>query len=87
MIKILIFGIVFLAIIAFVVALQEGERKIPVQYAKRVIGRKMYGGQSTHIPVKVSMSGVMPVIFASAILSLPQTITLFSDGEICPMGD
>ena len=81
MIKILIFGIVFLAIIAFVVALQEGERKIPVQYAKRVIGRKMYGGQSTHIPVKVSMSGVMPVIFSSAILSLPQTITLFSDGK------
>ena len=80
-IKILIFGIVFLAIIAFVVALQEGERKIPVQYAKRVIGRKMYGGQSTHIPVKVSMSGVMPVIFSSAILSLPQTITLFSDGK------
>ena len=81
-IKILIFGIVFLGIIAFVVALQEGERKIPVQYAKRVVGRKMYGGQSTHIPVKVSMSGVMPVIFASSILSLPQTITLFSNGAV-----
>ena len=79
-IKVLIFGIVFLAIIAFVVALQEGERKIPVQYAKRVVGRKMYGGQSTHIPIKVSMSGVMPVIFASSLLSLPQTITLFSNG-------
>ena len=79
--KVLIFGIVFLAIIAFVVALQEGERKIPVQYAKRVVGRKMYGGQSTHIPIKVSMSGVMPVIFASALLSLPQTITLFSSGS------
>lgn len=80
-IKVLIFGIVFLLIIAFVVALQEGERKIPVQYAKRVVGRKMYGGQSTHIPIKVSMSGVMPVIFASSLLSLPQTITLFSSGS------
>ncbi|NLY45219.1 MAG: preprotein translocase subunit SecY [Tissierella sp.] len=80
-IKVLIFGIVFLVIIAFVVALQEGERKIPVQYAKRVVGRKMYGGQSTHIPIKVSMSGVMPVIFASSLLSLPQTITLFSSGS------
>ena len=78
--KVLILGILFLAIIAFVVALQEGERKIPVQYAKRVVGRKMYGGQSTHIPIKVLMSGVLPVIFASALLSLPQTITLFSDG-------
>ncbi|MDR7871592.1 MAG: preprotein translocase subunit SecY [Tissierellaceae bacterium] len=79
-IKVLIFGLVFIVIIAFVVALQEGERKIPVQYAKRVVGRKMYGGQSTHIPIKVSMSGVMPVIFASSLLSLPQTITLFSNG-------
>lgn len=79
-IKVLIFAIVFLVIIVFVVALQEGERKIPVQYAKRVVGRKMYGGQSTHIPIKVSMSGVMPVIFASSLLSLPQTITLFSSG-------
>lgn len=78
--KVIIFAILFVAIIAFVVALQEGERKIPVQYAKRVVGRKMYGGQSTHIPVKVSMAGVMPVIFASSLLSLPQTITLFSDG-------
>lgn len=79
-IKVLIFALVFLGIIAFVVALQEGERKVPVQYAKRVVGRKMYGGQSTHIPIKVSMSGVMPVIFASSMLSLPQTITLFSSG-------
>lgn len=79
-IKALIFGIVFLGIIAVVVALQEGERRIPVQYAKRVVGRKMYGGQSTHIPVKVSMAGVMPVIFASSLLALPQTITLFTKG-------
>lgn len=81
-VKVLIMGLVFLAIIAFVVALQEGERKIPVQYAKRVVGRKMYGGQSTHIPVKILMAGVLPVIFASSILSLPQTITLFSDGAV-----
>ena len=75
-IKVLIFGLVFLFIIAFVVALQEGERRITVQYAKRVVGRKMYGGQSTHIPVKVSMAGVMPVIFASSLLAFPQTIAL-----------
>ena len=76
--KVLTFGIVFLGIIAVVVALQEGERKVNVQYAKRVVGRKMYGGQSTHIPVKVSMAGVMPVIFASSLLALPQTISLFT---------
>jgi preprotein translocase subunit SecY len=80
LIKVLVFGIVILGIVAFVVALQEGERKVPVQYAKRVVGRKMYGGQSTHIPVKVSMAGVLPVIFASSLLALPQTITLFSQG-------
>ncbi len=79
-IKALIFSIVFLVIIALVVALQEGERRIPVQYAKRVVGRKMYGGQSTHIPVKVSMAGVMPVIFASSLLAFPQTIALFTKG-------
>ncbi len=81
-IKALIFGIVFLGIIAFVVALQEGERRIPVQYAKRVVGRKMYGGQSTHIPIKVSMSGVMPVIFASSLLAFPQTIAMFTKGGL-----
>ena len=78
--KVIAFGIVILAIVALVVALQEGERKVPVQYAKRVVGRKMYGGQSTHIPVKVSMAGVLPVIFASSLLALPQTVTLFSSG-------
>ncbi len=79
-IKALVFGIVFLVIIAVVVALQEGERRVPIQYAKRVVGRKMYGGQSTHIPIKVSMAGVMPVIFASSLLALPQTIALFTKG-------
>lgn len=79
-IKALLFVVVALIIIALVVALQEGERKIPVQYAKRVVGRKMYGGQSTHIPIKVSMAGVMPVIFATSLLAFPQTITMFSKG-------
>ena len=79
-IKILVLGILFLIIIAAVVAIQEGERRIGVQYAKRVVGRKMYGGQSTHIPIKVLMSGVMPVIFASSLLAVPQTIALFTKG-------
>lgn len=79
-VKELIFLIVIVIIVALVVALQEGERKISVQYAKRVVGRKMYGGQNTHIPVKVSMAGVMPVIFASSILAFPQTIALFAKG-------
>ena len=65
------------AVVVFIVILNAAERRIPVQYAKRVVGRKMYGGQSTHIPIKVNMSGVMPVIFASAILSIPSTIRLF----------
>ncbi len=71
-----------LAVIAFVVMLNDAERRIPVQYAKRVVGRKMYGGQSTHVPFKVSMAGVMPIIFASSILSFPSTIAaMFSAGE------
>lgn len=71
-----------LAVIAFVVMLNDAERRIPVQYAKRVVGRKMYGGQSTHVPFKVSMAGVMPIIFASSLLSFPQTIAaMFSAGN------
>ena len=66
-----------LAIVVFIVFIQNAERRIPVQYAKRVVGRKMYGGQSSHIPLKVSMSGVMPIIFAQAIASLPATIGAF----------
>ena len=66
--------IVGLAIVVFIVYMSNAERRIPVQYAKRVVGRKMYGGQSTHIPIKVNMSGVMPVIFASALASIPGTI-------------
>lgn len=69
--------IVFLAMIWFVIYMTNAERRIPVQYAKRVVGRKMYGGQSNHIPIKVAMSGVMPIIFAMSIMSLPQTICYF----------
>ncbi len=70
-----------LAMIAFIVWMDNAERRIPVQYAKRVVGRKMYGGQSTHIPIKVNMSGVLPVIFASSILSLPPTVQMFMNEE------
>ncbi len=66
--------IMFVAIIALVVAEQQGQRKIPVHYAKRVIGRKMYGGQSTYIPFKINPSGVIPVIFASSFLTFPLQI-------------
>lgn len=69
--------IAFLVIIAFVVWMTAAERRIPIQYAKRVVGNKMYGGQNTHIPIKVNMSGVMPIIFASSILMLPTMILGF----------
>ena len=66
-----------IATIAFAVILSKGERRIPVQYAKRVVGNKMMGGQNTHLPIKVNMSGVMPIIFASALVSIPGTIASF----------
>lgn len=66
-----------LAIIVLIVYVNDAERRIPVQYAKRVVGRKMYGGQSTHLPMKVNMSGVLPIIFAQSIASLPATICAF----------
>ncbi len=69
--------IIGLFVVVFIVFMSNAERRIPVQYAKRVVGRKMYGGQSTHLPIKVNASGVMPIIFASSILSLPQTIGMF----------
>ena len=77
--KVAVIGIVllFLAVIVFVVWMTEAERRVPVQYAKRVVGNKMYGGQNTHIPIKVNMSGVMPIIFASSILMLPTMILSF----------
>lgn len=66
-----------LLIVAFVVFMNNAERRVPVQYAKRVVGRKMYGGQSTHLPLKVNMSGVMPIIFASTFVTFPATIAAF----------
>ena len=67
-----------LAMIVLIVLINDSERRIPVQYAKRVVGRKMYGGQSTHLPMKVNMSGVLPIIFAQSIASLPATIAAFT---------
>ena len=66
------------ALIVFIVFINDAERRIPIQYAKRVVGRKVYGGQNTNLPIKVSMSGVMPVIFAQSICSLPATICAFT---------
>ena len=66
-----------LALVVFIVFINDAERRIPIQYAKRVVGRKQYGGQSTNLPIKVSMSGVMPVIFAQSICSFPATILAF----------
>lgn len=66
-----------LALVVFIVFITNSERKIPVQYAKRVVGRKMYGGQSTHIPIKVNLSGVLPIIFAQSIAMIPATIGMF----------
>ncbi len=74
---VVIICVVFLLIIGFVVFMTAAERRIPVQYAKKVVGRKMYGGQNTHLPIQVNMSGVMPIIFASSILSIPSTILAF----------
>ena len=66
-----------LAIVVLIVIVNASERRIPVQYSKRVVGRKMYGGQSTHLPMKVNMSGVLPVIFAQSIASIPATVVVF----------
>ena len=81
----IVFIILFLFIIWVIVFMNDAERRIPVQYAKRMVGRKMYGGQSSHLPIKVGLSGVMPIIFASSILSIPSTILLFI-GQDTPTG-
>ncbi len=70
--------VAILAVIVFIIFVTQAERRIPVQYAKRVVGRKVYGGQSSHLPIKVNMSGVMPIIFAQSIASLPATICAFA---------
>lgn len=79
--EIIAFVVFALAVIVLIILVQEGQRKIPVQYAKRVVGRKMYGGQSTHIPLKVLMAGVIPVIFSTSLLAFPQTLALFFKGN------
>jgi preprotein translocase subunit SecY len=71
---ILLLIVVMIAVVAFIVFVERSERRIPVQYAKRVVGRKVMGGQSTHLPLRVNSGGVMPVIFASSVLTLPQTL-------------
>ena len=72
---------VVVATVGFVVWVTNSERRIPIQYAKRVVGRKMYGGQATNLPIKLNMTGVMPIIFASSIVSIPATITAFITNE------
>ena len=79
--EVILVGVMFV-IVGFVVLLTQGTRKIPVQYAKRVVGRKIYGGQSTHIPMKVNTAGVMPIIFAQSVMFIPTTVaTFFSASE------
>ena len=96
MISLLLFALFAVAVIVGVVMVQQGQRRIPVQYAKRVVGRKMYGGQNTHIPIKVNQAGVIPVIFGLSIMQFPLTITYFFPGGaleafvnkwISPQGD
>ena len=77
----LIVLVVFVAIIGFIVWMTGAERRIPIQYAKRVVGRKMYGGQNTHLPIQVNMAGVMPVIFASSFLAIPSMILGFMGND------
>ena len=72
--QVLIILVMMIAVVGFIVLVERGERRIPVQYAKRVIGRRMMGGQSTHLPLKVNAGGVIPVIFASSLLAFPQTL-------------
>ena len=73
----LVIVIVMILLVVFIVFINDAERRIPIQYAKRVVGRKVYGGQNTNLPIKVAMSGVMPVIFASSICSIPATVCAF----------
>lgn len=72
---------VIIATVAFIVWMTNSERRLPVQYAKKVVGRKMYGGQSSNLPIKVNMVGVMPIIFANSIITIPQTIAMFTGAD------
>ena len=76
---VLVVLVLMLALIVCIIGLDQGQRRISVQYSKRIVGRRMYGGQATHIPMKVNQSGVIPVIFASVILTFPQTMAIFID--------
>lgn len=78
--------LIFVFMIGFIVFMNESERRIPIQYAKRVVGRKQYGGQNTHIPIKIAMSGVMPIIFAMSFMSIPATLELFIKRPTDPVG-
>ena len=78
--QIIIVAVGMIALILFIIFINDAERRIPIQYAKRVVGRKIYGGQNTNLPIKVAMSGVMPVIFAQSICSLPATVCAFVPG-------
>ncbi len=71
------YAVIVLALVWFIIFITDSERRIPVQYAKKVVGRKMYGGQSSNLPIKLNMTGVMPIIFANAIITLPATIAMF----------
>ncbi len=77
LLTLVLLGALMLAVTAFVVLMESAQRRIPVQYAKRVVGRRMYGGQSTHLPIRVNTAGVIPVIFASSIIMFPQTLARF----------
>lgn len=78
--------IIFVVMIGFIILMNYSERRIPIQYAKRVVGKKMYGGQSTHIPIKVAMSGVMPIIFAMSFMAIPQTLEFIKKPAVNPQG-
>jgi len=80
-ITLIVFLLFCVAVIVGIIEVQQGQRRIPVQYAKRVVGRKMYGGQATHIPLKVNQAGVIPVIFAMAFLQFPLTVTYFMKAQ------
>ena len=77
----LIIVALMVVLVAFIIFINDAERRIPIQYAKRVVGRKIYGGQNTNLPIKVSMSGVMPVIFAQSIVSIPGTVAQFTSAK------
>ena len=75
--SVVVIALIILAMVVFVIVLNDAERRIPVQYSKKMVGRKMVGGQASNIPLKINTAGVMPVIFASSIMSFPVVISQF----------